>query len=57
MAKYQEFKGHFEIVYSPDDGGYYADMWEDPDIDSPICPTAWEAKEWALKNGGMVEHY
>lgn len=52
-------KGHFSIAYSPDDeeetgAGYYADLWW---ADSgPLCRIAEEARRWALKHGGTIEH-
>lgn len=27
MDKYRYGPCHYEVVYSPDDGGYYADIW------------------------------
>jgi hypothetical protein len=52
----KEMMGHYEIVYSPDDGGFYASMWWDNTIDSPIFRNSVLARDWAKKHGGETEH-
>jgi hypothetical protein len=53
--KMSDFTGHFTIVYSPDDGGYYVDRWWTR-RDSPIFRLRSEAVTWAIKHGGTTEH-
>lgn len=48
--------GHFRVVYSPDDDGYYADMWWDDTLDCPVYQLPEQARRWALKHGGKWEH-
>ena len=52
-----------DIVHSPDDGGWWVQLWEralDGKItektipDSPIFPTAAKAEAWARKQGSTV---
>lgn len=52
----RQFIGHFEIVYSPDDGGFYASMWWDNTIDCPIFKNSIQARAWANRHGGQIEH-
>lgn len=51
-----EFKGHADIVYSPDDGGYYADLLWDRNADCPIFDTDAQARQWAAKQGAVHFH-
>ena len=44
--------GYFDIVYSPDDGGWYADLLFSRTVDCPIYDSRAEAEEWARHNGG-----
>ncbi len=44
--------GYFDICYSPDDGGWYADLMFDARADCPTCDTSAEAEQWALHHGG-----
>lgn len=48
----REMIGYFDIVYSPDDGGFYADMIWDNTIDCPIFDSEKKAESWARRNGG-----
>jgi len=50
------FKGHADLVYSPDDGGYYADLLWKKKIDCPIFNSQQEAKSWAEKHGATHFH-
>ena len=52
-----------DIVHSPDDGGWWVQLWEQgPDWtvtelaapDSPVFPTADNAEAWARKQGSTV---
>lgn len=52
---YPEFAGHYDLVYSPDDGGWYILMLE-TDRTSPTYATAEKAHAWAKKHGGVTEH-
>lgn len=51
-----EMKGHYNVVYSPDDGGYYVEFWDKDIKDPPVFRTKPEAYDWAAKNGGTVDH-
>jgi hypothetical protein len=44
--------GYFDVCYSPDDGGWYADLLFDSFADCPIFDTAAEAEYWARQHGG-----
>jgi len=54
------FYGHYSIVYSPDDGGWYAELWwkeQDNEVCmSPIFSSKAKAKAWAIEQGGTIEH-
>jgi hypothetical protein len=52
MSETMDFAGWYDIVYSPDDGGYYADLLWDRDVDSPIYSSPAKAEAWAKKKGG-----
>lgn len=57
MDKLSDLKGHYRIVYSPDDGGYYADLWwRRGSRSAPVYPAAEKARAWARKHGGTDEH-
>jgi hypothetical protein len=47
-----ELEGCYDIVYSPDDGGYYADLLWNRKASCPIYPTRAKADAWARKRGG-----
>lgn len=51
----RELLGWYSIVYSPDDGGWYADMAWDNTIDCPIVASPHQARAWALRHGGVRE--
>jgi hypothetical protein len=44
--------GYFDVVYSPDDFGWYADLLFDSFADCPIFDRSDLAEKWALHNGG-----
>ena len=50
--------GHYEVVYSPDEGGWYSQLWwRDGDNDtSPLFDRKEKARSWARERGGEVEH-
>ena len=56
LAEPVELQGHFHITYSPDDGGYYASLWWDRELDCPIFSTKQKALNWARKRGGVTDH-
>ena len=47
-----DLTGCYDVVYSPDDGGWYADLLWDRKITSPTFSTQTKANAWALKKGG-----
>ena len=60
MTEYEELKGHYTIVYSPDDEettgkGFYADLWWNGET-SPLFKTELAANVWAVKRGGHSKH-
>ena len=46
--------GYFDVCYSPDDGGWYADLIFDPRCDCPLFDKSDEAAQWALRHGGKT---
>lgn len=44
--------GYFDIVHSPDDGGWYADLLFNKHTDPPIFDSDLKAIGWAARNGG-----
>lgn len=52
----KEFKGHADIVHSPDDGGFYADLLWDRKADCPIFDTPADAMTWAREHGAIHFH-
>jgi hypothetical protein len=54
-TKKSDFTGHYTIVYSPEDGGYYVDRWWIR-RNSPTFNLRSEAVTWALNHGGTTEH-
>ena len=46
--------GYFDVCYSPDDGGWYADLLFDSHADCPIFDRSDEAEQWALHHGGKT---
>lgn len=44
--------GCFDVCYSPDDGGWYADLLFDRARDCPIFEQSDQAERWARRNGG-----
>lgn len=51
-----EMMGHYSVVHSPDDDGYYADMWWDNTLDSPVFLSPYAADDWAKEHGGVTRH-
>ena len=54
---------HADLIYSPDDGGYYATLWDldgddvtQIDRDCPIYLTVNKAADWARRMGATVLH-
>ena len=50
-----ELTGHYDVVYSPDDGGWYAQLWWNEEI-SPIYSKQRDAIAWGQENGGRYLH-
>ena len=44
--------GCFDVVYSPDEYGWYADLLFDYRVDCPIFDRSDEAEQWARRHGG-----
>lgn len=52
---HEDMMGHYSVVYSPDDAGYYAELWW-TDETSPVMTHEHEAVKWAKDHGGTVRH-
>lgn len=55
MSKEETLKGHYELVYSPDDGGWYAELWWNQK-QSPVYKSKAMARNWAIESGGEHDH-
>ena len=52
MSDTIDLTGCYDLVYSPDDGGWYADLLWKRRINCPIYPSRAKADAWAQKHGG-----